>query len=394
MARQLTDWIDSYVEYTKHGEARESFRRWSAVSAIAGCLQRKCYLNWGMLTYYPNMYIVLIGPPASRKGTGMTPALKLLHEVGIRIAANATTREALIKELAESASNHEVLDPSVASTHASLTVFSTEFTVFLGYRNMELMSNLCNWFDCEDIFVYRTKNSGTDIISGVFLNVIGATTPDLLQLSMPIEAEGSGLMSRIVFIYEPSSGPKKLFPLDDAALYKALVNDLNIIRGLSGQFKVTPGFMDAYADWYLGTEQQVFRNPRFEGYCARRATHMLKLCQIMSASHSNRLIITEEDFNKALETLTTAEKRMERTFFGIGKSKLADITDKVLVYLAANKEVRLSALLNVFYRDADHNTLYDVIRTLQVMGCVSIDRGEPGDPLLSFKLMPPSGAAK
>lgn len=384
MQRELPDWIDAYVEYTEHGEARENFRIWSAISTIAGCLQRKCYLNWGMLTYYPNMYIVLIGPPASRKGTAMTPALKIVREVGIRLAPNAITREALIRELAESAVNKEVLETSTVS-HASLTVFSTEFTVFLGYKNIQLMSDLCTWYDCEDEFVYRTKHGGTDVVSGVFLNMIGATTPDLLQMSMPLEAVGAGLTSRIVFIFEPGPGEKKVFPYQDEELFRTLIRDLNRIRNMSGQFKVTRAFMDAYADWYLGTNQMVFDNPRFEGYCSRRATHILKLCQIASASRGDSKVITDKDLERALLLLTAAETRMERTFFGIGKSKLADITDKVLVYLAVNKIVTTSALLNVFYRDADHTILYDVLRTLQVMGCIELVREGGGEPTIHFK---------
>jgi hypothetical protein len=383
MARELPDWIDAYVEYTEHGEARETFRLWSAISSIAGCLQRKCFLNWGMLTYYPNMYIVLIGPPASRKGTAMTPALKIVREVGIRLAPNATTREALIRELAESSVNREVLEVTT-TTHASLTVFSTEFTVFIGYKNIQLMSDLCTWYDCEDEFIYRTKHGGTDVVSGVFLNIIGATTPDLLQMSMPLEAVGAGLTSRIVFIYEPGPGEKKVFPYQDDELYQKLSRDLNRIRIMNGQFKVTGEFMEAYAEWYLGTDQLVFQNPKFEGYCARRATHVLKLCQIVAASKGDALVVTEHDLARAVSLLEGAEKRMERTFYGIGKSKLADVTDKVLTYLAANRRIGMSALLNVFYRDADNTTLNDIIRTLQVMGAVEISRQEGPEPIIIF----------
>lgn len=383
--RELPDWIDAYVEYTEHGEARESFRLWTAISTIAGCLQRKCFLKWGMLTYYPNMYVVLIGPPASRKGTAMAPALKIVHEVGIRIAPNATTREALLREMAESAMNPAILDDlPTLHQHHSLTVFSTEFTVFLGYKNIQLMSDLCDLYDCPDKFVYRTKGSGIDVIAGAFLNILGATTPDLLQMSMPIEAVGAGLTSRICFIYEPGRGEKKVLPYEDVELQEALLRDLNRVRNMSGQFKVTEGFMNDYAEWYLNTEQMVFKNPHFEGYCARRATHILKLVQIVAASRGS-MIVAERDLAKAVRILEQAEQRMERTFSGVGKSKTADVTDKVLVFLAANKCVTVSALLNVFYRDADHNTLYDILRTLQMMGVISIEREGRAEPTVTFK---------
>jgi hypothetical protein len=202
---------------------------------------------------------------------------------------------------------------------------------------------------------------------------------------MPLEAVGAGLTSRIVFVYEPGRGEKKVFPYQDEELYQTLIRDLNQIRIMTGQFKVTGDFMEAYSEWYLNTEQMVFQNPKFEGYCSRRATHVLKLVQIVTASRSDSLVVTGKDLERAVSILEDAEKRMERTFFGIGKSRLADVTDKVLTYLASNKRIHMSALLHVFYRDADHNTLFDIVRTLQVMGSVSIDRSETLDPVIIFK---------
>ena len=62
MARKLNDWIDSYLEYTKNSEPPDLYKEWVAVSVVASILQRKCSLPWGDITFYPNMYIILVGP--------------------------------------------------------------------------------------------------------------------------------------------------------------------------------------------------------------------------------------------------------------------------------------------------------------------------------------------
>ena len=67
MSRVLPDWIDGYLDYTANTEPKASYRRWAAISAVAAALQRKCYLVIGSETFYPNLYVILTGPPAARK---------------------------------------------------------------------------------------------------------------------------------------------------------------------------------------------------------------------------------------------------------------------------------------------------------------------------------------
>ena len=118
MSRQVEDWIDGYVEFTDNSESPENFRRWTAISTIAAALQRKCFVEWGTITWYPNMYIVLVGPSGARKGTAMGPAYDMLEELNIPMAANATTLQALIRRRKDT--NHtEVKDSGEMIFHSS-----------------------------------------------------------------------------------------------------------------------------------------------------------------------------------------------------------------------------------------------------------------------------------
>ena len=72
MPRQLVDWIDAYLKFTEKSEPPKMFHLWCAISVIASVLERKCRLEWGTITFYPNMYIVLVAPSGkARKGTAM-----------------------------------------------------------------------------------------------------------------------------------------------------------------------------------------------------------------------------------------------------------------------------------------------------------------------------------
>ena len=210
--RQLDDWLDAYLEFTDNTEPPTQFHRWTALSLIASVLQRKCHLEWGSLTFYPNMYVVLVAPSGkARKGTAMGVGLQMLEELGVKLAAESITREALVRELANVSDKIIYPDNERVEFHSSLTIFSPELTVFLGHNNFQLMSDLTDWYDCRQKWIYRTKNMGTDEIVGVWVNLIGATTPSLIQTALPMDAIGGGLTSRIIFVCEQNK--KRIVPV-------------------------------------------------------------------------------------------------------------------------------------------------------------------------------------
>jgi hypothetical protein len=342
-------------------------------------MKRKCVLNWGTMAIYPNMYVVLVGPSGKcRKGTAMNPGMRFLRDMGIKVAAESITREALIRELKQSNDTQVDISNGDMFLHASLTIYSQELTVFLGYNNQALMSDLTDWYDCRDTWTYRTKNQGTDEIIGVWVNLIGATTPDLLQTTLPRDAIGGGLTSRIIFVFEQNKS--KIAPADfqtkeEKELQKLLLDDLGHISILSGEFKVTERFLEKYISWYVAysTGKPPFDDYRFSGYFERRPTHLRKLCMIVCASRTDNKEITEEDFDRALDILELTEKKMPYTFSGVGKSNTADIMQRVMATLAATGSIEFGALLSRFYQDLDKITLEGMIESLISMQVVTLD---------------------
>lgn len=358
------------MQYTENSEPPEMFRKWVAIGCVAAAMQRKCSLQWDK-KIYPNMYIVLCGPSGKvRKGTAMGPGQKLLKDIGIKLCSEATTREALIQEIKESESVE--VDPStgIVYEHCSLTVFSTELTVFLGYKNEVLMSNLTNWYDCDDSWTYRTKHQGTDSIKGVFVNLIGATTPELLQSTLHKDAFGGGLTSRMVFVFEERKGKTVLIPVRTQAtsdLELQLQTDLQSILMLRGDFRVTQGWIDKWIQWYSAYDKDpLFQHDmRLSPYSERRPTHLLKLCMIVSASKRDDLIINEEDFDDADNILKQTEIKMPQTFRSVGKLENAEIIERVMQTIGSAGEIRFYDIVRYYLKDADKRELATIISTLE-----------------------------
>jgi hypothetical protein len=404
MKRMLKDWITAYLEYTDDTEPPELFRVFNAISAIAACLQRKVYLPWDFHnTYYPNMYVLLVGPSGARKGTSMAPAKSLLCDIGIIPISDAITSEALIQEIEANATTTSEPETNAPYVHCSVTIYSEEFTVFIGYNNNQLMANLCDWYDCKKgVWSYKTKHQGQNEINEVWVNMIGATTPELLRSTLPLDAIGGGLTARMILVYEERKAKtvvrSKITP-ELTALHDALVHDLTLILCLQGAFTVDDSFYNKYEKWYMNMEgNQPFDDDRFSGYLNRRTVHLRKLAMILSASRSDDMIITGDDFDRALELMKRTEKKMRYAFTGIGTNKDAAILTRVLQHIesippTANGNIICSrqSLYNQFVFDADKYVLDRVIISLMGMGAIDIVTLANGKEGVKYKGNPLNG---
>ena len=393
MARRLPDWLDGWMGYTYNSEPCDLYRKWVGISVIAACLRRKCRLEWGVgAEFFPNMYILLIGPSGARKGTAMKPALEFLRKKGIRLAAECTTQQGLIRELNKSTTSADidVTTGVMKGQHSSLTIFSPEFTVFLGYGMRELISYLADWYDCRAPWIYRPKNKDlVDEIPATWVNIIGATTPELLRATLTEEAWGSGLLSRIIFVYASKRGKVVAAPTltqEELRLRDDLEADMDSIMITDGEYRLTDPLWDEWVAWYTAhSGDRPFEDNKFDGYCTRRPGHLLKLCMIMNASRDGGMILSEDDFSKALETLLEVEKPMEQTFGGIGISRLANIQYRVMETIQQEKRIKASELLRRFHQDVTDGDLKEILIALCTMHfCHVENETDPSDTLISL----------
>lgn len=333
--------------------------------------------KWGTITTYPNLYIVLVGPPGRcRKGTAMGVGEAMLRELGIKMSSSSITREALVHQLKTSSDTH--IDPSGKMyLHSSLTIFSKELTVFLGYNNQQLMMDLVDWYDCDDLWEYRTKNMGTDDISGVWVNMIGATTPSLLNSSLTQDAIGAGLTSRIIFVYEQDKDHTELAPFltkEEIEIGTKLLIDLERISMLQGTFTATDGYLEKFANWYSWHDSNPppFDDYRFAPYFERKPAHLWKLSMIVNASRTNSMIMEDYDFDRAMRILEATERMMPYTFSGYGRNRDADVLVRVMTIIGNKGQISMQELQRIVYLDADKRTLDSIVTTLDSMGYLNM----------------------
>lgn len=398
MSRMFKDWLEGYMQFTEHSESPYLYRQFMGVATIAACLKRKCYTYWAGEKLYPNFFIVLVGPAGNaRKGTSMAPAKHLLSEAGIRICADAITPAAMVEEMQEAKEN--ITSDTSYEEHSSLTVFSPELTVFTGYRDQAMLAQLCDWYDGREVWKKRTRGKGDEYIVGLWLNLVGATTPDTLQKAMPIDAIEGGFTSRTIFVYAKERG-KKVSPLTapDAEqvvrtqnIAKALVSDMQSMHMLKGCFRTDADFREKFNLWYETCCEKVsMRDRKFASYIGRRATHLMKLCMVCCAARTDDMIIRVPDLEYALRLLYAAEAEMDNVFEGFGTDPQAGHSSRVLTFIrekaVANGRIYVSELLECFRNDLNVDTLGTVMGTLEARGLISTHTGAtPKDHYIIYR---------
>lgn len=385
MARELSNWLDAYLEYTNETESPVSYHIWCGLSTIAGALQRKVYLKWGIgQVIYPNIYVVLVGPAGrTRKGVALGIAKDLLKQVpGVTVAPESSSGKQNTINVMKRA-GLDFVDPSDGKTkrHCSITAFSEELSVFLGQSDIAYLSSLTDWYDSKDDWEYETISRGRDTIKGVCLNLIGGTAPDWIQSMLPQEAVGGGFTSRIIFVVEERKRkivPEHTMTVREYELQEMLTRDLERINKLAGEIYLQGEAKDKYVKWYIEQDKRTeegfpaIADSRFSAYCERRATHLRKLLLICCAARGDDLIISPEDFDRALGFLENVERNMHKTFGGLGKARNSDATETIKDYIEKVGITTRKQILTRFYRDVDAMTLNGVEETLRQMGCIKI----------------------
>lgn len=385
MSRELPNWLDAYLEYTQNSESPTSYHKWCGMGVIAGALQRKVYLKWGIgQVIYPNLYVVLVGPSGrTRKGVAIGIAKDMLKEVpGVTIVPESCSgQQAMILVMKRAYVNFQDSTDGLVKWHSAVTAFSEELSVFLGQGKIDYLANLTDWYDSKDAWEYESVGRGKDSLQGLCLTLIGGTAPDWFQSMLPHEAIGGGFTSRIIFIVEEKKGkivPEHVMTGRELELQGMLQRDLERISKITGEMSMERDAKDCYVSWYIDQDKKIaagnppVEDPRFAGYNERRATHIRKLMLACSASRSDNLTITVEDFERSRKLLEDAEKQMGKTFGGLGQSRNSDATETIKNYIQKVGITTRKAILMRFYRDVDAYTLTQVEETLRQMGCIRI----------------------
>lgn len=310
--RSLENWLSAYVSYTDDTEAPREFHLWSAISAVAGALGRKCWLDMGTFTLYPAFYIIFVAPPGiATKSTTAGQAMSLLRESkAIRLFQGSITWQAVLDELQDC--GVQVKIGSTMQAMSNLQVFASELGVLLKKDDTNMVDLLVDLWDGLPRFTRRTRGGGMIDIARPFINLIGCTTPAWLSSYAESYMIDGGFFSRAIFVYSDHKDKIIAYPRENTQveLRTALEDDLKRIGQMRGTFVLSDEAKAWGTVWY----EELWNNPpaelaadKFQSYRSRRQSHLHKVAMVLSAAESNSMVIDVHHMIAAEQMLILAE---------------------------------------------------------------------------------------
>jgi hypothetical protein len=311
--RRLPSWIESFIEQTNNLHSPEIFRRWTAIATIAAALEQKVWITTSR-PLFPNLFVFIVGHPGVGKTRTMREGRKYLEDLPeFHLAPISMTFASLVDSLI-TAKRTIIHPPHDSLEYNSMYICADELGAFIHKYDNEMIDGLSAFYDPDPYQQVRRTNDLKIKIKSPQLNILCGTTPQNLTDLMPEKAWGQGFTSRLIMAFSDERIIGDDFAPEKARYSKDLEHDMAIINGLIGQFEVTEAYREAVNNWRALGEPPCPSHPKLLHYVTRRRTHLYKLSMISAIDRSNALILTRDDFNRAMNWMVEAEATMPEIF--------------------------------------------------------------------------------
>jgi hypothetical protein len=309
----LESWIESFVQSTSALESPECFRLWAAITTISAAVEQKVYLQTTSILY-PNIYCFLVAHP----GVGKTRTVRAARQYYLEtpephVAPTSMTGSAMVDTLLASKRTFIRL-PEGPLEYNSMYITADELGAFMHKYDDEAIAIMSAFYDSDE---YGQRRRGNDLklkIKSPQLNVLCGTTPSNLLKYLPESAWEQGFTSRVVMVFSDERTIGDDFADHKSDLNPDLIHDLRGIAGLMGKFEVTAEYRDCVNLWRTQGEPPLPTHPKLIHYATRRRVHLYKLSMVSAIDRSDTLLLTRDDFNRALNWLAQAEYAMPEIF--------------------------------------------------------------------------------
>lgn len=285
-------------------------------------MERKVWVRTKGSNLFPNLYIILVGPPGVGKSAILSHTERLLRAIpDIFVAPSSLTTASLIDTM--EIAQRKIMWPQLVMFN-SLQVVASELGVFLPAYDPAFMNTLTKLYDGELYEERRRTGKVNHIrIDSPQLSIIGGTTPSYLNSFLPEGAWDQGFTSRTIFVFNASPVYTPIFGDEDdfqhlQEIYIGLIHDLKIIAQAFGKMSWSPDAADAITEWDRTGLKPVPEHGKLLHYNSRRLAHVIKLCMVASVARSAEKVITLQDFTLAKAWLLEAESLMPVIFAQMG----------------------------------------------------------------------------
>jgi hypothetical protein len=314
------DFVDSFLENVADVSSPALFKKWTAISTLAACMERRCWVRTRKGAIFPNLLVLLISSP----GIGKTEAINIAYELWrgtkkLHVAPKRLTSASLVDALIDA----EQIKRGDGKSHPdyefhSLQMALPEFGTFIQAHDLDMLNIINDIYDNPAEFSERRRhnNDGKELaVVQPQLNILAGTQPAFLAQMLPEEAWGMGFTSRIVMVYAGQAEPPGSLWSDVPPSNKALVQE-RVLKACSlyGQFEWTNEAKLGMDQLYQTGLEPIPDHSKLVNYLPRRILHVMKLIMVSAVSRTGTLKIDVEDVARGFGWLIEAEKFMPDIF--------------------------------------------------------------------------------
>lgn len=390
--RKCPSWIGAFVEHANNLESAEIFRKWAGITTIAAVLEQKVWLLTSA-PLYPNLYVFLVGHPGVGKTRTVNAASAFFRELpDYHLSPTSMTMASLVDCLLE-AKRMIIQLPNPPMEYNSMYIVADELSAFMHKFDEEIIGGLTTFYDVS--VPYAQNRRGKDIrikIKHPQLSILSGTTPSNLMKFMPENAWDQGFTSRVIMVYSDERIITDIFKHENRGLPADMLHDLRLINSLSGKFEVTEDYKAAINNWRALGQTPTPSHPKLIHYNTRRLAHLFKLSMVAAVDKSNTLVLTKEDFNRAMGWLLEAEETMPYIFKagavgGDGKA-MDEIADFVFVS-DTGKGVSEHKIVNFARERIPAHSVMRVLEIMQRSGMITAVSIDKKSGLRNFRVADP-----
>lgn len=358
--------LREYLEYAQHNEADMSYHLWSGLFVLSSVAGRRFWLPMGYFTVYPNLYILLVGPPGNRKTTARNIARDILREIGsLQITAEAITREGLIKEMANCPVSW--FNPAIGreDVYHPAIVCVSEMKEFMAVSLDNIINFLTDIYD-ESFYEYKTRNKEPLVIPKPYVTLLACADNDWVSRCFKEDIISGGFSRRTIYVEVLGEHRRIAFPEPPPEALAARLRCLERCRQIlemSGQFTFDDDARDFYKAWYENLK--VPREPLLRNFVESAHVQVLKVAMLISLSEENSLQLR-------LPHVQLAVAWIEDILQGLADSSLSAVSrndlhkiGKKLVELLRSRGGRLpeKEVRRILWRECTWKELEEVIAT-------------------------------
>jgi len=363
--QEKPDLISEYLALVSDTEAPVLAHRWSCIAGIGALLGRSVWFDAGIDVYYPNMYVMLVGTPGSRKSTAIKMFRRILSKAGYNnFAAERTSKEKFLMDMAAGigvegqTDGSEFLSENLfsglngienmdTSDERKVFIVADEFNNFFGNNIVDFVSLLGDFWDYKGTYTTRLKNSESIVIPNPCISILTGNTPEQIHATFPPAVIGQGFFSRLMFIYTHETGKSIPFPtkLSDDLIDPFVKKLQSLSQVCQGEIGLSDEARELLSRIYHRRDKEVVPDPRFSYYSTRRFTQLQKLSMIHAIADYSP-VIELKHVRRAYTVMRYTEHSMPRALGSLGRAKNSEVMYKLLELL--EKTMRPMELLELW----------------------------------------------